>query len=296
MKESKKLRRSLVAAALALLAGLFSVSAATFAWYVYNTSGRTTRVEMLAGSSVDMRISNRADGEYKSTAVMEPFEGLLNPVSTNRIVSVTEGGTFVGFQRAEGFEGWMDASTGTSRVVAVLFGKGQENVDYHKASLYLKTTSDSLDIYLSDIGFTDVDSARPLSTALRLGIVTDEGEAIFEVSGEHDENRGDNADKMARDGYVLDSTKTDGSQVPFTPLTSDNFCIYDKATGAVTLKPGSRKLCTVKGDGKQGYGDPVKVDIYLWLEGCDPDCTMNVSSQTLESLTLSFAGYSGEGA
>ena len=49
MNESKKLRRSLIIAALALFVALLSVTAATFAWYVYNTSARTTEVKMSAG-------------------------------------------------------------------------------------------------------------------------------------------------------------------------------------------------------------------------------------------------------
>ena len=84
MNESKKLRRSLITAALALLAALFSVTAATFAWYIYNTSARTTQVKMAAGSSVSLVISNARDGEYKSSTVMEDFKGLLTPVSTDK--------------------------------------------------------------------------------------------------------------------------------------------------------------------------------------------------------------------
>ena len=44
------------------------------------------------------------------------------------------------------------------------------------------------------------------------------------------------------------------------------------------------------------YGAPVEVQVYLWLEGCDLDCTLDIAGTTLENLTLSFAGYAGEGA
>ena len=46
MSESKKLRRSLIIAALALLVALLSISAATFAWYIYHTNVRTTEGKM----------------------------------------------------------------------------------------------------------------------------------------------------------------------------------------------------------------------------------------------------------
>ena len=35
---------------------------------------------------------------------------------------------------------------------------------------------------------------------------------------------------------------------------------------------------------------PVRVDVYVWLEGCDPDCTNNLAATSLQSLALRFAG------
>ena len=88
---------------------------------------------------------------------------------------------------------------------------------------------------------------------------------------------------------MLDCTKTDGSTVPFTPYTSAAYCNYDQNTGEVNLKNGSLKLCTISGnDG--AAGEPVQIDLYIWLEGCDEDCTGNLGSQTLKNLSVSFAG------
>ena len=88
---------------------------------------------------------------------------------------------------------------------------------------------------------------------------------------------------------MLDCTKTDGTTVAFTPYTSDAYCVYEQNTGEVTLKKNSLKLCTVSGQDKAA-GEPVQIDIYIWLEGCDEDCTGNLSSQTLKNLSVSFAG------
>lgn len=307
MKESKKLRRSLITAALALLAALFSVTAATFAWYIYNTSARTTKVEMAAGSSVSLQISNARDGEYKSSAEMADFEGSLNPVSTDKISQ--------GFQRAEWFDR-QELPDGNERLFAALFGKGEENVDYHKTSLFLRTSAPTLDIYLSDIranNFSDIDSdpagePPPIATALRLGLVVmrkDENgnypEYIFDVTTEASPYRetGDNADRFPSDDHVLDSTKDDGTTIEFHPYNSGNFCNYDKNTGSASLKPDSKPLFTLTNQGSSDddkYGAPVEVQVYLWLEGCDLDCTLDIAGTTLENLTLSFAGYAGEGA
>ena len=47
--------------------------------------------------------------------------------------------------------------------------------------------------------------------------------------------------------------------------------------------------------GKGAFGTPMKVDVYLWLEGCDRDCTLNLGGQTMELLALKFAGMPGKG-
>ena len=34
----------------------------------------------------------------------------------------------------------------------------------------------------------------------------------------------------------------------------------------------------------------MEIDLYIWLEGCDEDCTANLANQTLRNLAVSFAG------
>lgn len=294
MISSKQLKHSQIVAVLALLAALLSMSAATFAWYIFHTSAQTTEVKMSAGTSVSLQISTERDGTYASAAVMEDFHGILNPVSTDKLSA--------GFQRAENFR-WMDnPDTEGGRLFAALFHPGEESVDYHKTSLFLRTNNKALDIYLSDIGYEDADSLHPISTALRLGLVIkqpDEAgnypEYIFALNSQPDENRGDNAARQPEDNQALDSSKTDGTTVTLVPLNRDNFCAYNPATGEATRMPESRKLFTLTGSGMEEYGQPVEVEVYLWLEGCDLDCTPNLSGQTLKKLSVSFAGIQSEG-
>ena len=63
-----------------------------------------------------------------------------------------------------------------------------------------------------------------------------------------------------------------------------------ETTGETTLKAKSTKLCTVTGGSDGARGTPVQVDVYIWLEGCDEDCTSNLCDQTLQKLAISFAG------
>ena len=164
MNESKKLRRSLIIAALALLAALLSVSAATFAWYIYHTNVRTTEVKMSAGSSISLQISNALDGPYSSATQMEEFKETLVPVSTDSILG--------GFQRVNTFETIRENDR--YRLIVKSFRPSDE-VEYYKTSLYLRTSAMDLDIYLSRVGVEDGSEENPVSTAARLGLVI-EGE------------------------------------------------------------------------------------------------------------------------
>ena len=114
-------------------------------------------------------------------------------------------------------------------------------------------------------------------------------EYIFAISDKKNPEASYNT-ATGKEGYVLDGVKKDGTTVPFSPYTSDAYCIYDKNTGVVTLKKTSEKLCTITGDGHGKPGTPVQIEVYIWLEGCDEDCTVNLCGETLKKLAVSFAG------
>ena len=282
---TKKLRTRLTSSMLALLIAFVAVAAATYAWYIYNTSRHTTKVKMAAGTGINIQISNSYDGEYGSAAVLNSFNGRLTPVSTDKISG--------GFQKVEEFVRGADYQP---ELVAGIFGKGDET-DYYHTKMYLRTNGGPTDVYLSDIGYTDSDSSAPISTAIRVGLVVHEpgkdqptaGEYIFAINSASNPEAQYNT-QQGQEGDVLDSSKKDGSTVAFIPLTSAAYCNYDKNTGAVSLNSGSQKLFTIQGTGSQKPGTPVEVELYIWLEGCDPDCTSNLCEQTLQNLAVSFAG------
>ncbi len=281
---AKHLKRRFITAVIALCIALLAVMTATFAWYIYNTGAHTTNVHMAAGASASLQISNAYDGDYSSSTVLDAFVGSLNPVSTNKISG--------GFQKVFGFT---DGSENQPTLVASLFGKGDSS-DYYKTSIYIRTNGGTMDVYLSNIGYEDSDEKNPISTAIRVGLEAHQPgqnkpvqkEYIFAINnGKNPEAQYNTA--TGKEGYVLDSSKTDGTTVPFTPYTSEQFCNYAD-DGTVSLKTGSLPICTVSGDGNKGFGDAVQLDIYIWLEGCDEDCTNNLCATTLRNLALSFAG------
>lgn len=284
-KEAKKLKRKFTAALLALLITFFAVVSATYAWYIYNTGQHTTNVRMAAGASVNLQISNAYNGVYGSSAVLESFSGQLVPVSTNRISG--------GFQKVTEFADGYQTKTG---LAASIFGSGEQS-DYYHTSLFLRTNGGTLDIYLSNIGFEDSSDSSPISSAIRLGLVVHragenqaaDGEYIFAISDKKNPEAEYNT-ATGHEGYVLDASRTDGTTVPFTPYTSDAYCNYNKETGAVALKPDSLKICTISGGQDGNAGASVEIELYIWLEGCDEDCTSNLCRQTLKNLAVSFAG------
>ena len=282
---AKQLKTRLTSSMIAVFLLIFASLAATYAWYIYNTSRHTTNVKMAAGTGVNLQISNTYDGDYSPATVLAKFPGQLIPVSTNRISG--------GFQKVTLFK---NGGEGQAPLVTDTFTGGQTS-DYYHTKLFLRTTGGTTDIYLSDIGYEDSDEENPISSAIRVGLVVHqpgenqqpEVEYIFAISDKKNPQAQYNTDD-GEEGHVLDSTRTDGTTVPFTPYTSDAYCNYNKSTGEVTLKQNSQKICTVSGDGEGKAGRSVEVEVYIWLEGCDEDCTSNLSGTTLQNLALSFAG------
>lgn len=278
-----------------MLIALLAMSTATFAWYIYNSAAHTTRVKMAAGTSTKLQIASSYDGEYSSSTVMEAFKGKLNPVSTNRIQ--------LGFRKVAGFT---NGSENRTNLVANLF-EPAETTDYYKTSLFLRTNGEPIKVYISDIGFEDDSEINPISTAIRIGLVVHkpgldmpvDEEYIFAINGDRNIKEPEYNTYTGKDGYVLDLTSSDTEAVvAFEPYTNEQFCEYDKNTGETELKETSLPLFTLSGskdasgDRYTGYGESVQVDVYIWLEGCDQDCTNDLVGATLKVLSLSFAGIS----
>ena len=284
-----RMRFRLLIAAIVLLVSFSSLVAVTFAWYIYQTGAKTSNIRMAVGAGSTLQISNQYDGEYGSSALMDEFHGALHPVSTDRILG--------GFQKVTAFT--QDVQMKERR--AILFGDVETN-DYYKTTLYVRVGGNKQMIYLSNIGFEDDDPDNPISTAIRIGFVIHEPgkdkppvkEYVFAI------NEGDNPQALyntatGQEGYVLDSSKTDGTTIPMEHLyTAANFCQYDSNTGITTVTDQSLAMFELTGSADGGYGLPVQVDVYVWLEGCDKDCYNNLVGKMLNKIALSFAGKTTE--
>lgn len=270
---------------LVLLISFFALVMVTFAWYMFQTSARTSDIHMAVGTGSMLQISDQYDGNYGFTALLDKFSGRLNPVSTNRITG--------GFQKVTGFT---RGASGQAQLLASFFGAGDSN-DYYKTTLFLRLNGASQKVYLANISYEDEDPANPISTAIRIGFVIHKAgknqpvdrEYIFAVNTD-DNPKAEYNTATGKEGYVLDCTKTDGTTIPMTNLyNSDNFCVYDPVGGNVMLKEASLPLFELRGAQDGGFGEPVQVDVYIWLEGCDKDCANNLCDTMMKDIALSFA-------
>ena len=233
---------------------------------------------------------NAAPAKNANTALMDEFHGALIPVSTDRILG--------GFQKVSGF---VQDERNPQRMVASLF-KESATTDYYKTTLFLRANGLNQDVYLASIGYEDDDERNPISTAIRIGFVIYEPgqnkQPVKEyvcVINKADNPQADYNTATGQEGYVLDSSKTDGTTILMENLfSSDNFCEYNSSNGAVTLKEKSQLITTLPGNESGNYGTPVQVDVYVWLEGCDKDCCDNLSGKMLKKVALSFAGVPRE--
>ncbi len=282
-----KLKRKFYIALLALLIAFGTMVTATFAWYIYNTSAHTTKLRMAAGSSVALQISTSYNGNYSSTALLESFTGRLVPVSADKIVDSSDRPLF---QKVSQFT---DGKGSQPARVASVFNNAVET-DFYRTSLYLRSNGGSCDLYLADIGYKDSSSTQPISTAIRVGFVVHtpgssgsvQEQLIFAINPEGANPNAQYNTATGEEGFVLNSARKDGSTVRFSPYTSNNYANYNESTGQVSLKSNSVKFCELEED-----ASPVKVDVYIWLEGCDKDCTDSLGSMTLKDVSLSFVGY-----
>ncbi len=281
MSDKTKMTGKVLSAMVGVLVAVLAITASTFAWYFYNINGHTTKVRMAAGSGTSIQIANAIDGPYASSVQMDDFNDYLNPVSTDQIRN--------GFQKVTGFED--DGENIWARYFSTA-----DHVDYCIRTLYLKANaSEDVDVYVSDITGVNRDDSNPLSSAIRVGFAVYDGdeignEFIFAIDDQENPqghfNTYTDLDYENNTDIVLDSTKQDGSTVYFKPYDAGSYVSYDEDLGTVTLKQNSQVICTLKGD-----GTPVRIDVYFWLEGCDPDCYGNLAGQSLDRMALSFAGY-----
>ncbi|MDO4475296.1 MAG: hypothetical protein Q4B59_00735 [Lachnospiraceae bacterium] len=269
--------------AMTMLALTASLVTATYAWFTSNTRTSTEILKARTGTdTLELQISTdgvnfRAEDKIAIRQVNKTASEKLLPVSTADLK------TFV----------WNQT---TVNDVASTFQKVENEAGYYHGRVYLKAVargeakSGKMRLYLDQGSETGGNIAQKTSgemlNAARLGLsFGNAGHVIFRLSDEA--NR---AGKRSRNtkvgGQLLGDNEVlawNGNGVRRTADPAKDLSEYTiTVTDAKVTVPKSY-LCEMELN--QSY----PIDVYFYLEGCDPDCTDSISLQKAD-LHLAFYG------
>lgn len=276
MRGSEAMRRRkhtfLPLAAVCALA-LLSLMAVTAAWFTNNAKVNTSRaVSRTAVQSVELQVSSKGGDDFSGGREADIVQ--VNSAEMTRLmpVSTADLATFV--QPPATVDGY-----------AVSFQRVEDERDYYHGRVYLRATADAaesgrkLAVYLDEGagsgGALAVGGAAgsQLLHAARLGLVFDgkqESAVIFRLSEEKNAE-GDRTLNTKLDGAVLE----EGSVLTWTgtaakAVADPAVLTKDRAVGADGTVPEKPLL-------EMEMGRVYQVDVYFYLEGCDPDCTESIA-------------------
>lgn len=252
---------------------LLSLTAVTAAWFTNNAKVNTSRaVSRTAVQSVELQVSSKGGDDFSGGREADIVQ--VNSAEMTRLmpVSTADLATFV--QPPATVDGY-----------AVSFQRVEDERDYYHGRVYLRATADAaesgrkLAVYLDEGtgsgGALAVGGAAgsQLLHAARLGLVFDgkqESAVIFRLS--EDKNaEGDRTLNTKLDGAVLE----EGSVLAWTgtaakAVADPAVLTKDRAVGADGTVPEKPLL-------EMELGRVYQVDVYFYLEGCDPDCTESIA-------------------
>ena len=266
-----------------MLAVLLSLTAASYAWFTSNSIVNTDRVSGRSGTDlVKLEISPTGGNDFNGGQESALIQ--VNANSSERLMPVSTADlyTFV-------------SNPGTIDGEAVYFEKVQGERYYYHGRVFLRATSQGhaenakLALYLDGSQaaggnlMTSVKGA--LQNAGRLGLTFDGGGAkILRLSEEGNAANGQKMNVKLNGVAVQAGQVINGSANPFQIVADPSAPIgqymvgEDGLTGSTSLTP----LLMME------LNRIYMVDVYFYLEGCDPDCT---DIAKLDSLNLHLAFY-----
>jgi hypothetical protein len=268
-------RRTLVSAAVWLLLAALALAGVTYAWFTYSPAVNVEPLSSTVSSGdVQLLISNDAQGTFDTQCVLAPISrpDSLSPLSTADLRS------------------FFAATAQTRDGIALLYRDSTDAIDdaLIRGTLYLKSCYAPCDLYLCRTGLDFGLDAQTLS-ALRLGlrVTTQSGTQtyIFRLdefaSGEVTSVR-----TVPQENTVVSSLTAQGAAI-YVDDPSLSPAAYCAAQTDDNGKPtaGQQSLASLQTD------EVATVEYWLWLEGCDDQCSNAVQDREL-ALQLAFAGVS----
>ena len=263
------------------LAAILALAAATYAWFTSNRAVETSTATARTGEeTLTLQLSSSGGGAFRDmptaaiTQVNRTSATRLMPVSTSDLVNFVYAPSTVADQ-------------------AVHFEKVENEAYYYHGRIYLRASGEGfsgsqvMNLYLDQSeGLLGKNVDGRLLNAARLGLVFDGDTAnpiILRLS------ESSNPSNMRRNNTVVNGVALTGSQVlryrngSVSAVSDPSVPIADYAMDTASSGVPSKTLLAMQ------IGKIYSLDIYFYLEGCDPDCTDSVSYNTAD-LHLSFYG------
>ena len=272
-----------------IIFALLVFSTATYAWFTSNRKVSTGRATARTGNeTLELQISSSGGGSFRSeetiavTQVNQTDVSELMPVSTADLVN------FV-------------TVPSTENGMATIFKKVDNEAYYYHGRLYLRALGEGWDstsrmaLYLdqSDGVLGEIISGQLLHAA-RLGMVFDDDSqsyVILRLSEDENAKSQQNYNTVINGrtlgkNEVLTWKKEAAEPVQDPSVSVESYTIRFQGN-SMTLP--DKALLTME------FNRIYPVDIYFYLEGCDPDCSDALSFDVAE-LYLAFYGVLQEGA
>lgn len=250
------------------LSAALAFAAATYAWFTANEQVETSRITAETGKQdLELQISRSNFNPAPNQEVeLKAPANLLMPVSTADL------NTFV-------------YNPVTNGDIADRFLPADETLYYHD-TVYLRAKGTEvskdirLELYLDDKVDITQSISGELLTAARLGLrLTDEaGSSTFRILTLSDENEGSGNTRLNGEDVAPGNVLTLSGDTPIA--VADPAIPIANVMAQATRTP----IATMEQD------KVYRVDIYFYLEGCDPDCTDEKVGLDRAALQLGFYG------
>ena len=279
MKDTYKIK--LVSTVTALVLLIFAVGGTTFAWFTQNRVTTTDRVTSRTGEDyVELYVSSYGGNDFKTLKEAAVIQ--VNRANKENLLPVSTADLKTFF-----FSGGSKGKTVSS------FVEDTEGKYYYHGRIYLQAVitgqnaGKSLDLYLDVTNGLPLQSgSQEIMNASRLGLTFDGGQPVI-LSLSDKSNEGDEEYRTTTvvDGVEIDTNSVLGvaagavTAVPDPARPFTDFSIM-MDNGAAKLPASS--LLTMQAN--KIYA----VDVYYYLEGCDPDCNAVLA---LDDVTLQLSFY-----
>lgn len=270
------------------IAALLALAAATFAWFTSNRAVDTSMATARSGQEqLELQISSRGGNSFQSMEtvaiqqVNQTSATYLMPVSTADLVNfvyvpVTVNGNATVFEEVKEEKYYYHG-----RVFLRAMGEGWPQGT--KVNLYLDQTD----------GLLGTNADGSMLSAARLGLMFDDdpsSAAIIRLT-EEEMSKNKQAYNTVINGKTLGSGQVLSSKnKSVQPVTDPSLPIsdYTISFGTEEIQLPAKTLLSME------LNKVYTVDVYFYLEGCDPDCSDAIHFQQAD-LHLAFYGMVEEG-